>query len=130
MTKSIDEIRNIKIIRQNVHYDDYKEGEYYIGMPWDFCYKIYDGNQKIGIIFLSETNDQTLFIEWIRLDKKYRGKGYLRSIIQRIEEAFPGKNFIRADTSKMYLSKYLYMGFEQESFDPVRKMYKIQKKIG
>lgn len=121
--------KNVQIVRQNIQCNGSEAGEYYIGVPWNFCFKIYDGNQKIGIVFLSELRDDELYIEWIRFNKNFQGKGYLRSVIQRLEETFPTKSLIRAVTSEENLDKYLHVGFEQGEFDQLLEMYEIRKKI-
>lgn len=119
----------ISISKVNIQYSAKLPGEYYIGMSWDYCYNIFLDGKKIGRLFLSETVTDSMFVEWVELYKKFRGKGYLRQVIDCIEKEFPEKSCIEAESSKDNIEKYERIGFDVVAFDTLREMYSIQRRF-
>lgn len=100
-------------------------GEYYIGLFWDFCYKIYLDGRQIGIMFLCDGEDGSdygdsdcIYIQWIEIQEKDRGKGYIKNAIESIKKEFPKKRFVTAQTSDDHLDMYIHIGFESTGRDP------------
>lgn len=97
---------------------------YYIGVGWDWCYEIMLNGQPIGNIFLSE-GDDFIFIEWVELGAEFRGRGYIRQVIDCLIAEF-NVPFIMADTSDELLKMYEHLGFYPVERDDFREMTTVK----
>ena len=105
-----------------------KIAETYYDLSFDYCYRIQNGDKEIGIIILSETTDSEtgpVFLEWIELSKENRGKGYMRTILERLKDLFRNRDSIKADCSEKYLGMYRHLGFVMIGYDDFREMNEI-----
>ena len=109
----------------NVSYRDAVRGEYYIGVEWDRCYHICLKDRMIGKVFLIDGTEgqayggaECVYIQWIELEERYRGKGYIKDVIECLKKEFSHKKYITAQTSDDHLDMYIHIGFESTGRDP------------
>jgi GNAT superfamily N-acetyltransferase len=128
----------ISIRNTGVTYSENVAGEYYIGLSWDYCYKIYLNGRQIGIMFLCEGCDGSvygdsdcIYIQWVEIQESERGKGYMKDVIESLMKEFSKKHFITAQSSDDHLDMYLHLGFESTGRDPCTfyEMSNIRRKI-
>ena len=79
-------------------------------------YNVYFNGEKIGYIHLGEEKPEEIYINWLGIDKKYRGNHYATRVMEKAIE------FIKS------LKKYKIITLEWDRDDP--SAYHIYKKLG
>ena len=97
-----------------------------IGISWDEAFTVRLNNRTIGCLYLSVFND-SIHIEWVEIEEEYRGKGYLRDIVDCVKALFPEKQFITAEASCEHVEKYRHLGFLDDSYYDFREMWFLKK---
>lgn len=130
---------NVHIKNTGIVYSEDVPAEYYIGLPWDYCYRIMYNHTPVGKVFLVEGEDGSdfgdsdcIYIQWIELDEDCRGKGYIRGAIEALEKAFcKNKNFITAECNDELLPMYEHLGFRFVEKNPYTfdEMNRIRKEV-
>ena len=127
----------IGIKKENVEYSECLPEPYYIGLYWEYCYKILLDGKEIGIMFLVDGengsdygNSDSIYIQWVEIQEEYRGKGYMRSMMDDLKKEFCEKKYVTAESSDDHLAMYLHLGFEVTARDEFREMNSIRCCIG
>lgn len=90
---------------------------YETGFSFDQVYSIINNyNVPIGVIFLSEINENEIYIEWLEILTVFRQKGYLRKIFAALTNAYPNTT-IRLECTEELLKKYIRIGCIPEGID-------------
>lgn len=109
-------------LKQKPH-EDYEQ---FSGIPFDQAFEIVnETGLQIGLIFLSDLTDGTVYIEWLEIMTCFRGYHYLGKILMKIREMNSGKK-IQLESSDENLPKYLHYGCEQVGFDECTEMHILE----
>lgn len=112
---------------ENTHeaYSEDVPAEFYIGLYWEFCYRICLDGRPVGKIFLIDGEEGSayggadcIYIQWVELQESERGKGYIRNVVECLKKEFRHKKYITAQSSDEHLDMYLHIGFESTGRDP------------
>lgn len=96
---------------------------YEMGILFDGVYQINDGNCPIGLIYISDMENENIYIEWLEILSVFRGKGYLREIMNKLSELF--KKEIRFECSEDLRLKYLHVGCHEHGIDEITENYQM-----
>lgn len=82
-----------------------------LGFSFDEAYAVMnEDGEQIGLIFLSQMQDGSIYIEWVEIMTVFRGQGYLRAIFAELNHmAYPGKK-IQLECSDELVRKYQSVG--------------------
>lgn len=95
---------------------------YPMQIPFDRVYEIQNENQTpIGVIFLSDTMDNQLYIEWLEILIVFHGNGYLRAVFAELATLF-GKE-IRFECSEELRMKYTAVGCKEHGISDCTDLY-------
>lgn len=84
---------------------------------FDHAYEIRnEKDQHIGIIFLSDMLNGSIYIEWLELLTCFQRHGYLRCIFAELRKLFPGKR-IQLQSSNENIVKYTVIGCKTIGID-------------
>ena len=84
---------------------------------FDCVYEIRnEKDQHIGIIFLSDMLDGSVYIEWLELLTCFQRHGYLRYIFAELRKLFPDKK-IQLQSSDNNIQKYTKIGCKTIGID-------------
>ena len=113
-----------KVIFSPVQKDKYPQ--YEMGIRFDTVYEIKNEQGiQIGIIYLSDIDEDNVYIEWIEFMTPFRSKGYLRSTFKTLYELTGGKT-IKFECEERLLKKYLRIGCTQVGNDDCTENYKMK----
>lgn len=83
---------------------------YPLPMSFDRVYQVVNENRvPIGLIYLSDLTDGSIYIEWLEILTVFRGMGYLRKLLQELKKICQDK-VIRLSCTDDLLKKYLGVG--------------------
>lgn len=98
-----------------------KENQLYkekLCFSFDEAYAIMnEDGEQIGLIFLSQMQDGSIYIEWVEIMTVFRGQGYLRAIFAELNHmAYPSKG-IQLECSDELVRKYQSIGCIKQGDD-------------
>lgn len=102
---------------------------YEIGISFDRVYQIH--NEKsipIGLLYLSDAGDDTIYIEWLEVLIAFHGKGYLRKIMERLASLFHKE--IRFECSEDLRFKYMTVGCHEHGINEITELYQMSYNEG
>ena len=98
--------------------------EYEMGISFDRVYQIRNESKvTIGLIYLSDMVDENLYIEWLEILTPFRGRGYLRKILEKLAELFQKE--IHFECSEELRFKYLSVGCREHGEDGFTGLYRM-----
>lgn len=97
-----------------------------LGVLFDDVFAIMnEDGEQIGLIFLSNLNDNSIYIEWLEIMGTFQAQGYLRVIFRELRNRYPGK-VIQFESSDKNIRKYEAIGcLAQEKNDCTEMMQMI-----
>ena len=95
---------------------------YPMQIPFDRVFEIQNENHTpIGVIFLSDTMDNQLYIEWLEILVVFHGNGYLRAVFAKLAELFNKE--IRFECSEELRMKYTSVGCIESGISDCTDLY-------
>ena len=102
---------------------------YEMGITFDRVYRIENENKiPIGMIYLSDAEDNVIYIEWLEVLIAFHGKGYLRKIMVRLASLFHKE--IRFECSEDLRSKYMTVGCQEHGINEITGLYQMSYNEG
>lgn len=95
-----------------------------LGIIVDHMLNIFFDDSMIGLLFVSDVSEGSLFLEWAELEEPFRKKGHYRKVLISLMEHYNIEK-IKFDTLPEYLAMYLHLGSVIEYYDEIREMYEM-----
>ena len=103
-----------------------KHYAYEMGISFDQVYEILsEDNVHIGIVYLSEIDDENIYIEWIEIMTPFHGQGNLRATFHALWNLTGGKT-IRFECDDKLRKKYIGIGATMEGFNDLTENYSMK----
>lgn len=97
---------------------------YQLEPSFDYLYQINNENEiPIGLVFLSDMMDGTLYIEWLEIMVPFHGRGYLRKTMEKLVELFHKE--IHFECSEELRFKYMKVGCNEHGINEITELYRM-----
>lgn len=92
----------------------------YMGLTADIVKSVIINDVPVGIVYLSKTTDERIYIEWIELLSVFRSKHLLRPIMYMLSKEYGTLYF---ESQEDLVKKYKAIHAENYDYDEDREMY-------
>lgn len=106
-----------------------QKADFDFGLRIDDSFRLMLDGEEIGKGGISKTNNPLeIYLEWIELYPKFRGKHLFRSVLLAISEYYKIEKYV-FESSIDNVDKYIYLGASKGEYDEFREMQSFNLSI-